>query len=93
MADDVDIAEHAAANGLTVLTRDLDFPALLALGGRTTPSVVLLREEDRFEPVLVARLPTALRSLAEELAAGAIVSIAGNRLRVRRLPIGREGTS
>lgn len=89
-ASDHEIVAYAANNRCVILTRDLDFVEILAASDRVTPSVVLLRESDRFAPIAVARVTTALRSLAAELEAGAIVSLTSHRLRVRRLPIGRS---
>lgn len=89
MAGDDHIVEYAARNGRVVLTRDLDFVNILAAGGLNSPSVLLLRETDRFKPITVTRVITALRGLSAELEAGAIVSLTAHRLRVRRLPIGR----
>lgn len=89
-AEDRSIAQYAAETGAIVLTRDLDFANILASSGVTAPSVLLLRDIDRFQPITVSRVITALRSLAEEFEAGAIVSLTAHRLRLRRLPIGRE---
>jgi predicted nuclease of predicted toxin-antitoxin system len=84
---DQKIMAFAAANDATVLTRDLDFSAILAANGLTRPSVVHLSEADKFEPRTVARVLAAMRLFASDLEAGAIVSMAGGRARVRRLPI------
>ncbi len=87
-APDDDIVAHAAATDAVVLTRDLDFSAILAANRLAKPSVVHLREEDRFQPDVVERVVRALRMFENDLAAGAIISMSSTRLRIRRLPIG-----
>jgi predicted nuclease of predicted toxin-antitoxin system len=86
-ASDPTIMAFASANDSIVLTRDLDFSAILAANGGIRPSVVHLAESERFQPSTVSHVVAALRKFAAELQAGAIVSIAGRRARMRRLPI------
>ena len=73
------------------VTADTDFGELLAVSGASRPSVVLLRSADHLTPdqqasMLAANLP----AVAEELEAGAVVSMARGRLRVRPLPMRRD---
>jgi predicted nuclease of predicted toxin-antitoxin system len=87
-APDPEIMEAAAQEGRILLTADADFGALLALGSRATPSVVLLRSADHLRPpeqaeLLVANLPP----ISADLEKGAIASLTRDRLRVRALPI------
>jgi predicted nuclease of predicted toxin-antitoxin system len=88
-APDRSILEYAAANALVIVSADSDFGELLAASrGSTRPSVVLLRSADRLKPdeqaaLLAANLPT----VAEDLEAGAVVTIARGRMRIRSLPI------
>jgi predicted nuclease of predicted toxin-antitoxin system len=86
-APDRGIMEFAAKDGAVVVTRDLDFSALLAANGRTSPSIVHLSEKDGFERATVERVVDALRNFADDLQSGAIVSISAGRARMRRLPI------
>jgi predicted nuclease of predicted toxin-antitoxin system len=87
-APDPEIMEAAAQEVRVLLTADADFGALLALGSRATPSVVLLRSADHMRPVEQAGLLAAnLPLIAEDLEKGAIVSLTRDRLRVRELPI------
>lgn len=79
---------HAAAHGYVVLTRDIDFSTILAASKGLAPSVVHLRRQDRFSLVLAAQVASAMRQVEQELSAGAVLSISGSRLRLRRLPIG-----
>jgi predicted nuclease of predicted toxin-antitoxin system len=90
-ASDESILAHAAAAGQVVVTADTDFGELLAVSGASRPSVVLLRSADHLTPdqqasMLAANLP----AVAEELEAGAVVSMARGRLRVRPLPMRRD---
>jgi predicted nuclease of predicted toxin-antitoxin system len=88
-ADDA-ILVHAVRSGQVIVSADTDFGELLAVSGATRPSVVLLRSADRLAPDQQAALLTAnLPAVAAELGAGAVVSIARGRLRVRPLPVRR----
>jgi predicted nuclease of predicted toxin-antitoxin system len=89
-ADDAILA-HAVRSGQVIVSADTDFGELLAVSGATRPSVVLLRSADRLVPGQQAALLTAnLPVVAAELDAGAVVSIARGRLRVRPLPVRRD---
>ena len=84
------ILAHAAAAGQVIVAADTDFGELLAVAGAVRPSVVLLRSADHLTPdqqggLLVTNLP----AVTAELDAGAVVSIARGRLRVRPLPVHR----
>ncbi len=80
----------AATEDRVVVTSDADFGGLLALGGATLPSVVLLRSSDHLTPdeqsdLLLTALPLVVQDLEE----GAVVSLTSERVRVRSLPIRR----
>lgn len=87
-ATDEAISLVAADESRAVISSDSDFAQILALTGRTAPSLVLLRSADPMTPdaqvsLLLANLPT----VSDDLAAGAVVSPGGNHLRVRPLPL------
>lgn len=85
-APDMVIMDHAAQSGAVILTRDLDFAAMLASSARTSPSVVQVRAS-RASPALHGPIVLrALRETADALSAGAIVTIDTERVRVRVLP-------
>jgi len=86
---DQKILEYAAANDLVIVSADSDFGELLAATpGATRPSVVLLRSADRYTPGQQAALLAAnLHAVADDLANGALASIARGRLRIRSLPV------
>jgi predicted nuclease of predicted toxin-antitoxin system len=88
-APDRAILDYAAANALVIVSADSDFGELLAAArGATRPSVVLLRSADRLTSDQQAALLTAnLPAVADDLEAGAIVTIARGRMRIRSLPI------
>jgi predicted nuclease of predicted toxin-antitoxin system len=83
------ILEYAVTSDLVIISADSDFGELLAASpGATRPSVVLLRSADRLTPAEQAALLAAnLAAVADALDAGAIVSVARGRLRVRSLPV------
>jgi predicted nuclease of predicted toxin-antitoxin system len=91
-APDPEIMRAADEADRVLLTADSDFGALLALNSARAPSVVLLRSADHMRPAEQADLLAAnLPAVAEELARGAIVSLNRRHLRVRELPIVRQG--
>jgi predicted nuclease of predicted toxin-antitoxin system len=88
-AGDEQILVHAQLDGAVILSADTDFTAMLALRGLSSPSLLLLRSADHLTPDRQAELLLAnLASVTAELEAGAVVTIARGRLRVRTLPIG-----
>ena len=70
-----------------ILTQDLDFSAIIAVGGRSHPSIVTLRlSSSRIEHVN-AILEKVLPTVETDLVAGAVVTVEDARIRLRRLPI------
>ena len=86
-APDETIMEFAEANGMVLLTQDLDFGILLAKSSAARPSVVQLRSDDILPGIIGGRVVEALRQMAPELAAGALLTIDPRRTRVRVLPL------
>jgi predicted nuclease of predicted toxin-antitoxin system len=86
-APDTDVMAAAAAGGRCLVSVDTDFGELLAIGRHTGPSVVLLRRAPHRPDAQVALLMGALDQLHDDLVAGAIVVLRGERARIRRLPI------
>ena len=86
-ASDAEIVETALREARTIRTHDLDFSALVALSGRSRPSVISLRlSSSRIERVN-QRLQEVLVAIATELESGAIVSVEDGGVRARSLPI------
>ena len=87
---DTEIMAYAAASDYVVLTHDLDFGAILAATQGEKPSVVQIRAEDVSPDVIGASVVSALRQMADELEAGALVTVDPNRTRLRVLPLLRR---
>ena len=87
-ASDREITERAVTDHRVVLTFDLDFGDVLALGVLDKPSVILFRLSDERAEAVNARLAVVVAERATELASGALVLVEADRYRVRRLPIG-----
>jgi predicted nuclease of predicted toxin-antitoxin system len=88
-ARDSEIMERARNDGSVVVTFDLDFGDILALGALSRPSVILLRLSDERPEAVNPRLGAVLRERLAELAAGALILAEDARYRMRILPIVR----
>jgi predicted nuclease of predicted toxin-antitoxin system len=88
-APDDEILDWAFVDDRVIVSHDTDFGTLLAARRQVKPSFILVRSSDPLTADDVAGLILAnLDSVSEELDAGAIVTFARGRLRVRRLPLG-----
>jgi predicted nuclease of predicted toxin-antitoxin system len=84
------ILDRAAEEARIVVSADTDFGALLALGERTAPSVMIFRgASPKRAEAQVALMVASLPAIASALVRGAIVILEHHRLRVRDLPISR----
>jgi len=86
-ASDAEIMTFARVNGYVVLTRDLDFGAILATTRGDKPSVVQIRSRDVSPDAIGGPVVDALRQMAGELDAGALLTVDPNRTRLRILPL------
>jgi predicted nuclease of predicted toxin-antitoxin system len=86
-ASDEEILSLARCDGRVVITQDMDFSALLALGGYDQPSLVTLRLLDTDPDVVTQKLRQVLPQIEVALGQGSAVTIADRNVRVRRLPI------
>jgi predicted nuclease of predicted toxin-antitoxin system len=86
-APDAEIFRYAREKGYVILTQDLDFGAMIAAAQSTKPSVVQIRSDDLRPESLAPTLVAALRQMASELEAGALVTIDARRTRIRILPL------
>ena len=83
---DVEVMARAVADDRVLISADTDFGELLALGGASVPSVILLRRHH--EPASQAgAVIGAFPDIAEALRSGAVVVITADRVRIRELPI------
>lgn len=87
-AEDAEILRRARDEARVIVSNDTDFGTLLARQGGSGPSFVLLRQlQDRKADALAALLLANLEAVADDLRAGAIVTVTPRHLRVRPLPI------
>lgn len=88
-APDPEVIERALADSSVVLTFDLDFGEVLALGVLDKPSVIIFRLADERSDSVNQRLSEVLADRSAELDSGALILVEDTRYRVRKLPIGR----
>ena len=88
-ASDSDLLGFARESGLTIVTLDADFHALLVRSGAVTPSVVRLRVERATAEVVTDLIAMVIERCRDDLEAGAMVSTNGTRIRVRRFASAR----
>jgi predicted nuclease of predicted toxin-antitoxin system len=86
-ASDAAILQRALVENRVVVTLDSDFHQLLALTQAVAPSVIRIRLEGLRTPKLVALLDTVRVHCEAELRRGAVVSVTGQSIRVRLLPL------
>jgi predicted nuclease of predicted toxin-antitoxin system len=86
-ASDEDILNLARRDERVVITQDMDFSALLALGGHERPSLVTLRLLDTDPNVVTRRLRRVLPQIETVLRQGCAVTVEDYTVRARRLPI------
>ena len=84
---DREVIDRARAESRVVITFDLDFGEVLALGVHERPSVVIFRLADETADSVNRRLASVLAEQAVNLEAGALVLVEDARYRVRKLPI------
>ena len=88
-AGDEVVADRARVESRVVLTFDLDFGEVLAVGILDRPSVVIFRLADERPESVNAHLEPVLAERVVELESGALILVEDGRYRVRKLPIRR----
>jgi predicted nuclease of predicted toxin-antitoxin system len=83
---DAEVLRVARAEGRAVLTFDLDFGDLLAGGGESLPSVILVRTQNQRASVVTPRILDVVDRFAQDLQSGALIVVEDARFRLRRLP-------
>ena len=86
-ATDAEIVAEAIRDSRAILTQDLDFSALVALSGRTGPSVISLRLSSSRVETVNDRLAVVLPAIQAVVGAGAIVAVEDAVVRIRTLPL------
>ena len=87
-APDDAILDCAGASGAAVLSQDQDFSAILAGRGATGPSLVNLRLSIVEAEVVAKLIHSVITQTADDLLAGAIVTIDDGGVRVHPLRVG-----
>lgn len=86
-APDNVIIDRARLDGRVIITHDLDYTAILATSGSTSPSVVQVRTQDVLSSHFEELLLDAIQRFSPDLEKGALVVIDDERSRVRVLPL------
>ncbi len=86
-SSDREILDLARRENRIVVTQDLDFSSLLALGGFNRPSLITLRMTVSDPEAVTRKLLDLLPELQDMLAKGCAVSVDDLSYRVRWLPI------
>lgn len=89
-ASDQEILEFARREDRVVVTQDLDFSALLALGGYDRPSLITLRLSTSDPETVTRRLLEILPRIEQMLQEGCAVIVDDVAVRIRKLPIERS---
>ena len=89
LSDDRIVAK-AQEEERTIVTHDLDFGRIVALSGRSVPSIVTLRLSNMTPERVNAALETVLRDATLSLARGALVTVGDKGIRVRTLPVDND---
>lgn len=86
-ASDKEILQLARSQGRAVVTQDLDFSTLLALGGYREPSLITLRMSYSDPEKVSERLATILPAVENALEDGSAITVDDTTVRIRELPI------
>ncbi len=86
-AEDAEIIRRASTENRVVVTLDADFHAQLALTQARTPSVIRIRIEGLRAEEFSGLLQQVLNQCADDLKAGAMISVNDFQIRIRRLPV------
>jgi predicted nuclease of predicted toxin-antitoxin system len=88
-APDSVIMEWARREVFVVLTSDLDFGALLHSTNGVGPSVIQFRGSDLRVHAILGDLIQVLDTFRDSLIKGALITVAGKRVRIVELPVKR----
>ncbi|MBV6623730.1 MAG: DUF5615 family PIN-like protein [Rivularia sp. (in: Bacteria)] len=86
-ASDSEILEFARKEERVIVSQDLDFSMLLAVGGYNQPSLITLRLSFTDPEVVTRKILEALPQIEEILTQGAAVTIDDDNIRIRKLPM------
>jgi len=83
---DLQILSRARQEHLVVITQDLDFSTLVALGGQIVPSLITIRMSDSSPEKVTERLLQVLSEIKEIIPLGYSIIITDTHHRLRKLP-------
>lgn len=86
-ASDLEILEFARQENRVIVTQDLDFSMLLALGGYNKPSLITLRLSLTDPNIVTQKLIDTIPQVEQILIEGGAVTIEDANVRTRRLPM------
>ena len=86
-AEDSEILKFAHQQNRVIITQDLDFSSLLALGGYEKPSLITFRLSVPDPETITRKLLEILPHIENRLAQGCAVTINDRNVRIRPLPI------
>jgi predicted nuclease of predicted toxin-antitoxin system len=81
------IVEKAIQESRVILTQDLDFSEIIALSGKTVPSLISLRLSSSRIEYVNSRLERILPLIEQDVEQGIIVVVEDKRIRRRKLPL------
>ncbi|MCP4896359.1 MAG: hypothetical protein GY906_05235 [bacterium] len=84
---DYQIVTKAKKEDRTIVTHDLDFGRIVALSGRSIPSIITLRLSDMTPTRVNSVLGIAFVEATQPIERGALVTITDRGIRIRALPI------
>jgi predicted nuclease of predicted toxin-antitoxin system len=87
-ASDAVIVELARERGFAVVTTDTDLATIVALSGRTEPSVITMRLDNPSADEQVSALENLFRAFPVGELESVLVTLERGRYRCRRLPTG-----
>jgi predicted nuclease of predicted toxin-antitoxin system len=85
-SSDAFILSISQRDNLIIITQDLDFSTLVALGGYIVPSLITIRMSDSSPEKVTARLLQVLPEVADILPLGFSITISDTYHRLRKLP-------
>jgi predicted nuclease of predicted toxin-antitoxin system len=86
-ARDSELVERARMDGSVIVTFDLDFGDILALGVLDKPSTIIFRLEDERAESVNDRLAAVLSERIADLEVGVLILVEDTRYRTRKLPM------
>ena len=89
-ASDRELLELAMADERVIITADLDFPRLLALGRTRRPGLILFRGGNYSDVEMRNLLERVLANVPPDKLASSICVVDRNRIRITQLPVGRQ---